>query len=516
MTEIRTLAQFLRDGADRWPDRPWCTAADGEATRAQIHLDALRCVGGLRALGVTAGDHVVLVLPNGLDFVRAWFGCALTGAVSVAVNPQAAESELSSVVEGTGARVVVAVDDTPVPSGTTLVTVGELCAADPAEPADGSPARPASYIQSSGSTGKPKFIVETHGMYTLTAEGFPSWLGLTESDVLLTSLPLSHLNAQAYSTLGSYGCGARLVLLPKFSASTFWETARDTGATVFNAIGAMLEILAERESSPAEREHRIRACYSAPAPERERHRQIEERFGFRLVIGYGLSESPYGLICPVDEPPVYGSMGRPRQHPRLGEINRARIVEPGTLESVAPGEVGELILRNPALTPGYFGLPQETAAVLRDGWLHTGDLARRDADGNHFFAGRVKEIIRRRGENLSPADVEVVLDAHPAVSSSAVIGVPSPLSEQDVKAFVLLQPGKSADAQELGQWCAERLPPYKRPRYLEFVGNWPLTETQKIAKKELPLDRTPTETDFAQRDGRRSGSRIPSRNRRTT
>lgn len=142
---------------------------------------------------------------------------------------------------------------------------------------------------------------------------------------------------------------------------------------------------------------------------------------------------------------------------------------------------------------------EETAAVLRGGWLHTGDLAGADEAGNLYFAGRVKEMIRRRRENLSPADVEVVLDAHPAVSSSAVIGVPSPLTEEDVKAFVLVRPGADVSAVELRDWCAERLPLYKRPRYVEFIGTWPLTETQKIAKKQLPTGRTAAEVDFEER-----------------
>ncbi|MPZ63968.1 MAG: AMP-binding protein [Pseudonocardiaceae bacterium] len=490
------MPEFLARAVARWPDQPWCRAPDGSATRAEVHADACRCVGGLRALGVSPGDHVVLVLPNGLDFVRAWLGVVLTGAVSIAVNPKAAASELASVVEETGASLVIAPAGTPVPTRVTRVDVAELCAGGPAEPATCTPDQPASYIQSSGSTGRPKFIIQTHGMYTMAAEGYPYWLGLTGSDVLLTGLPLSHLNAQAYSTLGSFGCGARLVLLPRFSASTFWETARETGATVVNAIGAMVEILMAREPSPAEREHRLRYCYSAPAPHRQRHQEIEQRFGFRLVIGYALSESPYGLISPVDEPTVYGSMGRPRQHPRLGQINSARVVDPHTGADVATGEVGELLLCNPATTPGYFGMPEESAAVLRDGGLHTGDLARRDEAGNYYFAGRVKEMIRRRGENLSPSDVEVVLDAHPAVSSSAVIGVPSPLTEEDVKGFVLLRPGEQVGVIELRDWCADRLPPYKRPRYLEFVEQWPLTETQKIAKKQLPTGRTATEIDL--------------------
>lgn len=498
--EIRSLPDFLAEGAARWGDRPWLSAADGEITRAGMYEAALRCVSGLRARGVAPGEHVVLLLPNGIEFVRTWFAVMLTGAVSVAVNPQAA-TDLDDVVAGTGARLVVTGTDAAVAPGVMAVTPAELMVAEPGEPERVGPEHPASYIQSSGSTGLPKFIVETHGMYTLTAEGFPYWLGLSEDDVLLTSLPLSHLNAQAYSTLGSWECGARLVLVPKFSARTFWQTARDSGATVFNAIGAMLEILLEQEPSSLDRTHRIRACYSAPAPSPDRHRRIEERFGFRLVIGYGLSESPYGLLCPVDEPPVYGSMGRPRQHPRLGTINRARLVDPASGAETGPDEVGELVLSNPGLTPGYYGMPEESRALVRDGWLHTGDLARRDAAGNYFFAGRAKEIIRRRGENLSPADVEVVLDAHPAVSSSAVIGVPSPLSEEDVKAFVLVNPGVEVTAQELAQWCGDRLPPYKRPRFLQFVSAWPLTATQKVAKKELPTGRTGEETDLESPNG---------------
>lgn len=496
MGEVLTLPEFIALGAEQWPNEPWCRTPDGSATRAEVYADARRCVARLRELGVARGDHVVLVLPNGLDFVRVWLGVMLTGAVSIAVNPKAAASELAAVVEDTGAALVVAPAGTPVPVSATRVEAAELRTGDPGEPAPCTPDQPASYIQSSGSTGRPKFIIQTHGMYTMAAEGYPYWLGLTGDDVLLTALPLSHLNAQAYSTLGSYGCGAGLVLLPGFSASTFWETVRDTGATVVNAIGAMVEILMARPPSPVEGEHRLRYCYTAPAPSRERHEEIEQRFGFRLVIGYALSESPYGLICPVDKPTVYGSMGRPRQHPRLGRVNSARIIDPTTGEDVPDGAVGELLLRNPATTPGYFDMPEESAAVLRDGWLHTGDLARRDEAGNHYFAGRVKEIIRRGGENLSPADVEVVLDAHPAVSSTAVIGVPSPLSEEDVKAFILLHPGAQVTAAELRDWCAERLPPYKRPRYLEFVDSWPLTETQKIAKKQLPTDRTAAEIDL--------------------
>ncbi|GAA3526102.1 ATP-dependent acyl-CoA ligase [Amycolatopsis ultiminotia] len=497
MTGVRTLPEYLAAGAARWPDRPWCTAPDGQATRAEMYADALACAAGLRAAGVSPGDRVVIVLPNGLGFLRAWLGTTLAGAVAVAVNPKAAEAELPAVVEATEPSIVVTGPDVEIPGGVEVATVDSLRTAAGRTAAESTPDSHAGYIQSSGSTGKPKFIIQTHGMYTMAGEGFPYWLGLTEDDVLLTALPLTHLNAQSYSTLGSWGCGARLVLLPRFSAGTFWQTARESGATVVNMIGAMLEILMAPDPAPAERAHRLRLCYSAPAPDAERHVAIEDRFGFRLVIGYAQSESPYGLISPVDEATVHGSMGKPRQHPRLGRINEARVVDPACGDPVGDGEVGELQLRNPAITPGYAGLPEETAALRVDGWLRTGDLVRRSTDGHFTFAGRLKEMIRRRGENLSPAEVEAVLDAHPAVSSSAVVGVPSELSEEDVKAFVRPVDGQTVTAGELGEWCARRLPPYKRPRYLEFVRIWPLTATSKIAKNRLSLQRNDSEVDLS-------------------
>ncbi|WP_241479899.1 AMP-binding protein [Mycolicibacterium neoaurum] len=494
MTSILTIPEFLQRGVQKWPDTPWCRTPDGVVTRAEIYADSLRCAGGLKTLGVQPGERVVIFLPNGHDFLRAWFALAMCGAISVAVNP-AAHSELAAVVKEVEGRFVIAETVPEAPVSARILSVAELLVGEPITPVECQPDQPASFIQSSGSTGRPKLVIETHKMYTLAAEGYPYWLNIGEDDVVLTALPLSHLNAQAYSTLGSFGCGAELVLLPRFSAATFWQSVHEYRATVFNAIGAMLEILMNRPPSPSEAAHRVRICYSAPAPTPERHEEIEKRFGFRLVIGYAMSETPYGLVVPIDEPTVYGSMGRPRQHPELGEINRVRIVgEDGNRVEV--GETGELQLLNPAITPGHFGTETEVLAMTDDGWLQTGDLAFADDAGNLFFAGRIKDMIRRRGENLSAADVENVLDEHPDVASSAVIGVPSPLGEDDIKAFIMVQREASLNATEVEAWCKDRLPPYKRPRYVEFVRSWPLTDTMKIAKKSLPRERTARETDL--------------------
>src|SRR5207237_766616 len=285
------------------------------------------------------------------------------------------------------------------------------------------PNDPAVLIQTSGTTGSPKLVVQTHRAYVMTGEGFPFWLGLRSEDHLLTCLPLFHLNAQAYSTLGSLSTGAPLTLLERFSVSSFWPRVRAAGATQFNAIGAMLEMLMAAPPSDDDAQNRVRLVFSGPAPERTRHLEFERRFGLRLTSGYALSESPYGMIWPREGPPPYQSIGGLRQHPKLGAVNEARVVDENGVP-VDAGAVGELLLRNPAVMQGYYRLPDETRTVLRSGWLHTGALVRQDEAGTYYFVGRKKEVIRRRSENLSPREVELVLTDHPAVVECAVVGVP--------------------------------------------------------------------------------------------
>ena len=299
-----------------------------------------------------------------------------------------------------------------------------------------SPGDLAVLIPTSGTTGRSKLVMQTHRAYVLAGEGFPYWMELTAQDRLMTSLPLFHINAPAYSVMGSLACGAGLILLPRFSASGFLDAARRHGATEFNAIGAMLEILMRQPRRPGDADTPLRLCYTGPAPARERQEEMERRFGLRIVVGYAMSESPYGLIWPRGTRP-FGTLGAVRQHPVLGVINHARVVDDAGRE-VGPGGTGELLLRNPVLTPGYYGMPAETAeAFTADGWLRTGDLVTVGPGGTYTFVARKKEVLRRRGENLSPAEVEEVLEDHPDVLECAVVGVASELSEDEVKAFVV-------------------------------------------------------------------------------
>jgi crotonobetaine/carnitine-CoA ligase len=328
----------------------------------------------------------------------------------------------------------------------------------------------------------------------MAGEGFPYWMQLTSDDRLMTSLPLFHVNAPAYSVLGSVAARASLALLSSFSASGFLGSARRYGATEFNAIGAMLEILMRQPPRPDGADTPLRLCYTGPSPERTRHEEIEARFGLELVCGYALSESPYGLIWRHGTRP-YGTLGSARQHPTLGHVNDARVVGDGG-EVLGPGQAGELELRNPVIMRGYFDMPDETVAVMHDGWLRTGDLVVASDDETFTFLGRKKEVIRRRGENLSPAEVEAALERHPQVSEAAVIGVPSHLSEEDVKAFVAVAPGADIDLVALHAFVREQVAAFKVPRYIEIVEELPHTPTGRLAKHRLPLERTATEMDF--------------------
>jgi len=355
---------------------------------------------------------------------------------------------------------------------------------------------PAELLFTSGTTGQPKAAIQSFRSMMLTGEAFAGWLGLGADDRLFTCLPLAHINARFYSTMGALAAGATLVLEEKFSASAFWRWMAESAATEVNTIGAMLRILLQAPPSEADREHRLRLVYTSPALGESLHREFEQRFGVRLVAGYGMTESTFGFIQPVDLPLVsearhLAAMGRPRRHPDPAWTTGWRLVDPATSgdaapREVAPGETGEILLQGPTVFAGYFENAEATASVLRpDGWLRTGDLATRDADGFWTFVGRTKEMIRRRGENVAPLEVEETLLAHPAVREAAVAGAPAALGEEEVAAFVVLRDGAVADAAELAAWCAARLAKFKVPTEWRFLAALPRTATQRVAKGEL-------------------------------
>ncbi len=457
----------------------------------------------LQDAGVRRGDLVVVTARTTPPYLLCWLALASVGAVSVATNPRSAPAELAGLVRQVGPRALITdaglaglVDAAGIAGLPELGVLDvDALGSGTAELPDAGidPGDLATLIPTSGTTGQSKLVMQTHRAYAMAGEGFPFWMELTSADRLMTSLPLFHINAPAYSVLGSLACGAGLVLLPRFSASGFLDAARRHGATEFNAIGAMLEILMRQPPRADDADNPLRLCYTGPAPERARQQEIEARFGLRIVVGYAMSESPYGLIWPRGTRP-FGTLGQVRQHPVLGVVNSARVVDDAGA-GLGPGQTGELLLRNPAVTPGYWGMPEETARVLTGGWLHTGDLVTAAADGTYTFVSRVKEVLRRRGENLSPLEVEEVLAAHPDVLECAVTGVPSELSDEEVKAFVVAAGGAELDFAALRKFAAGRLAAFKVPRYWQQVDDLPRTPTSRVAKHRLPAGHPPGEYD---------------------
>ena len=502
----RTIPTLFRAAVDDGGDRPWLTTDSGTLTFAEAQHRIGRAATWLRAHDVGPDDRVLQTASNRPEHLLLWLALMEVGAVQLPVNPRSTGAELAGMVGQSRPALLVAdaalLDDLTrardeVGLTSPVVVVDELFAVEPdgRGPADRAPEDVAVMIPTSGTTGRSKLVMQTHLSYVMAGEGFPFWTGITGDDRLMTSLPLFHVNAPAYSTLGSVAARAGLVLLPGFSASRFLDDARRFGATQFNSIGAMLELLVRQPERPDDADTPLRLCYTGPSPTRERHLEIERRFGIEVVCGYGMSESTYGLFWARGTRP-YGALGSARQHPTLGHVNDARVRDVG-----ADG-VGELELRNPATMRGYFEMPEETEAVLVDGWLRTGDLVTDDGEGVFTFVGRKKEVIRRRGENLSPTEVEVALDSHPDVAESAVVGVESDLSEQDVKAFVVPTPGHPVDLADVDRHARALLARFKVPRYYEVVDDLPHTPTGRLAKHRLPLERTGAEVDMEQ-DGRR-------------
>jgi crotonobetaine/carnitine-CoA ligase len=463
-----TIPELFEGAVADAADRVWLRFEDQTFTYAQARARIGGAAAALAELGARKGERVLATASNDPETLFAWLGAMYLGAIWVPVNPRLSETER----DGIAGQVDAAVDLTePLRAGV----------AEPEEPAV-APDDPSVLIPTSGTTGRSKLVTQTHRAYAWAGEGFPHWMGLTGEDRLMTSLPLFHINAPAYSVLGSVGARAGLVLLPRFSASTFIESAREHGATEFNAIGAMLEILMRRPERADDADNPLRLVYTGPSPVRERQLEIEERFGLEIVCGYAMSETPYGMIWPRGERP-YGTLGKPRQHPTLGHVNDARVVD------------GELQLRNPVVMKGYWGMPEESERVLLDdGWLRTGDLVEANDDGTYTYVGREKEVIRRRGENLAPAEVEEALVTYRDVLEAAVVGVPSELTEEEVKAFVVVN--DAADLAAIREHAAHRLAAFKVPRYIEAVTELPYTPTGRVAKHELPRERNETEVDF--------------------
>ena len=498
-SKFTSVPELMRHRAEQQPDRVAVTFGGTEVTFAELDARAGSVQAWLEQRGTRKGDSVAIFMTNSLDFLYAWLGVARAGAVGVPVNTSSLGEGLRYTLWHSDAVGIIAdqallgpVDDVgPIEAIGWSVCVGgdhpgsvpfaqllDLAPAPEAVPLVGDD--PMNIIYTSGTTGMPKGVVLSHTSYVNTGAYFAQHLGLTADDVMHTCLPLFHCNAQQTTFMAALHLGARMALNGKFSLSNFWRWIDEAGATTTSLLGAMLALMAKTPEGPHDADNTLRYIIGAPVPEAI-YRPLEKRFGVRIVEGYGLTET--GTMACINPPDATepGTIGLPLMHDEL------RIVDEEDNE-VPDGTPGQIITRtfiDGAFMSGYYKEPDKTAEAMQGGWFHTGDQGLRRPDGYFVFLDRMKDTIRRRGENISSFLIEKVIGEHPEVQEVVAVGVPSELSEEDVKIFCVLQPEATLTEAELSDWAGPRLGDFMRPRYIEFRDAFPRTETGRVQKFEL-------------------------------
>jgi crotonobetaine/carnitine-CoA ligase len=441
--------------------------------------------------GIAAGDRLAAVLPNCPEILCLWFALARLGAVLAPVNPALADAEIAAVLRHLAPRALVGDLRRLAPLGDGIDPGLRFHACRGAElaplmpPRSGSPrptvgpAAPVSLLLTSGTTDLPKVVVLSHASYVLPAREFTAWMRVTPADRFLDCLPLFHLAGQSLA-VSAVAAGASLVVVPRFSASHFWDQVRRHRVTLTRHLGEMLAVLCRQPAGGGDRDHLLRAVYGGGARP-EIADEFERRFDAAVVEGYGLTETNTVLRNEL-RARRRGSIGRPLSYCEVRVADAEGQVFPVSAEPA----IGEIqVRRNPVMMSGYAGAPELTAAAFDGSWFRTGDLGWRDADGWFYFVGRTKDLIRRRGENLVPARIESVISDHPAVALSAVVGVADEVGGQEAKAFVVLRPGCHASPEDLVGWCRRSLADFEVPRFFELCADLPRTETNKVHRAKL-------------------------------
>jgi crotonobetaine/carnitine-CoA ligase len=496
-----SVLRYLVDGlaTDR-PEQVFAVFADGGSwTYADLQHEVATTAAGLQAAGVRQDDRVVCWLPNGPDAVRFWFAINYIGAVYVPINTAYRGSVLAHVLMNAHADLLIASAELinrlepgrhgrisqiasvgacdVVIDGVRVFASDELRGAA-CEPLD-RPIEPwdtQAILYTSGTTGPSKGVLSSY-MQSFAMFGPQTMPFITGDDRYLINMPLFHVGGTGllYSMLLRAGSVA---VFESFSVSRFWDQIRETDATVVFLLGVMASFIDRTPPSARDRDHSLKKLIMVPLVEDVAG--FVERFGVDVYSIYNMTELSTPLITERN-PTIPGTCGRVRPGVDL------RLVDDNDCE-VPVGATGEFIVRTDApwaLNHGYFAMPEATAKAWRNGWFHTGDLGRRDADGNYFFVDRLKDSIRRRGENISSMELEAEIFANPKIREVAVIAVPSEFAEDEVMAVVSLAPDEVLDPVELIDFLRSRVAYFAIPRYIRIVDEIPKTPTSKIHKVPL-------------------------------
>jgi len=508
----RVLTRIIEDKARQYPDHVVFQFRDDPITLGELNERINRAANGFLALGVKHGDKVAIMLPNCPEFLYAWFGLNKIGAVEVPINVALKGAGLAYQIDQSDSVVLITdieyldrLEDV----AENLKTVRHLVLAGRAEAVQSQPNWPrlekltfkelmahspgtpsvavhysdlATILYTSGTTGVSKGVQFSHHYwYDIWAECV-KYARYTEDDVLYTGLPFFHGNAQGITIGPAILANAKAVIVERFSASQLWDDCRRWNCTEANYIGGIIPILLKQAEHDDDGDNPVRLMVGAAAPADEWH-AFQQRFNTKLLEVYGMTECYCCLVSPYDEP-------------RAGSCGKAitgwdvRIVDDDDNE-VPHGEQGEFIARSNKMwvgTTGYYSKPEATLELFRNGWIHTGDLGRMDADGYFYFVDRKKQALRRRGENISSFEVEAVIGSHPAVLESCVVGVPSEVGEEEVKAVIVLKEGHRVTEEELVRWCEPRMAYFAIPRYIAIRSSLPKTPSERVEKFKLKAE----------------------------
>lgn len=499
-----SIAHFLRLRAEVDRDRPYLTFDATTYTFGETERRCRELARGLAQRGIKAGSRALLLLPNGAPYVFAWYACSLLGATVVPLNTSLKGFLLEAQVRDAQADAAIVADQllpalasiaeevrVALPwiavAGAFSAAAQEAAAhrlvpfdalflrdgADPEVPGDFRRIQIISYT--SGTTGPSKGVMLPDALTFNSARTFIRLSGMTREDVIYTPLPLFHGLSSRMAALPALMLGAHAVIDERFSASRYWERATQCRATLAQVVHAIVPLLKAQPPGAFDRAHQVRAIFNAP-----HDLEFEQRFGVQALEAFAMTETSHLLYFPYPQRTV-GSTGRAHEYWDIELVDDNDVPVP-------PGQAGELVAR-PRLPyimmQGYFNKPQATLDAWRNLWFHTGDILRRDTEGNYFYIDRKKERIRRHGENVSSSEVEHGVAAHPAIAECVVIAHPAAAGEDDIRLVAVLKAGSAITPAVLFDWLREHLPKFMLPRYIEFVETLPRTGTGKAEKLRL-------------------------------
>ena len=500
------FVDFIKERAKEFGNRIFLWEKKNSFTYEEFDRVTDRLAAGLQSLGLKKGDHLAVLFPNSVDTLLSYFSVIKAGGTAIPINPLYTPREIAFILNNSESKFLLSTHQfrkavegmRPQVPGLKLAIFREeeepsiikaiarlAPSAGSLKPVDISSDDNAIIFYTSGTLGTPKGVMLTHGNFTFSGPNIARAYGLREDDITMAVLPLVHVFAVASPVLGSLSSGGTVVVLDRFQAEAVLQAFVDYRVTWFPGVPTMFNYLYHAYEAGTYNVSFIRLGLSGGASlSVELLKNWEKRFNAEVLEVYGLTEST-GLVTanPVHGVRKAGSIGITVPHVQTRLIGR----EEG---NVTGSEVGELLFKGPNATKGYWKLPDQTAESMRDGWVHTGDLAKQDGEGYFYIVGRKKDLIIVGGYNVYPREVEEVLYTHPAVYEAAVIGVPDEVKGEIPKAFITLKPGQQASEKEIVDFCKQNLAPYKIPRQVEIRSELPKSSTGKILHRELRMGKT--------------------------